>query len=118
MLAWITFAFVFLSFTPLALIAGFAFTDILIESIFTGPPIHARIGGTFIDIRLASWSIVTSGAATFEACYNVFTFCPIHAGLAQTFIDLCLTVDPSISGAATTLIAIDTINAFSVETGI
>jgi len=67
MLARVALAQVGLLLTSDPLQSGFAFTDELIEPVFTGATVQARVRGTPVDSRATGWAIVSPWAVTFES---------------------------------------------------
>jgi len=115
MLAWIGLAQVDFLLAPFAFVAIFALAHKLTEAVLAGTTVETRVGCAFVDIRLASGSIESTCALAFVSCYDVDTITSIFTWLAHTLVDLGLAISSCITRFTLALIAVDSINAFSVD---
>ena len=97
MLTWVWLAQVYFLFAPFAFITIFALADKVTEAIFTSTTIETRIGGTFIDIRLASRSIESTCTLAFISCYNIDTITPVFTRLTETLVDFSFAISSCIA---------------------
>ena len=97
MLAWIGLAQVDFFLAPFAFVTIFALAHKVTEAVFTSTTIETRVGCAFIDIRLASGAIESTGTLTFVTCYNINTITSVFTWLAETFVDFGLTISSCIT---------------------
>lgn len=101
-----------------AFVAFFAFTNELVEAVFASASVLTRISGAFVNVRLTSWAVETSGTLAFVASHNIDTSATIFAGIVEALVNICLAITTSISRLTFTLIAVDAVNAFPINAGI
>jgi hypothetical protein len=71
MLTWIALALIRFQLTAFPGIAWRAVTDVVVDPILTKPIVDARIGGTFVNVTQAPWTVESSRTLALETVDEV-----------------------------------------------